>query len=138
MLFRSEMLRLVPLHDVWTNFGLREFSDTAAEKILLVGKREVHRFNYIPDALALPTTITARRESRPDQDQLPAASVINDDPEATRVVRQDIVVDAEIQPATRAQPHRAGFVADEEHVVTDLANQGRGISIPHRAVRIGR
>ena len=37
------MLRLVPLTDMGTDFGLRKLADRASQQLLIVGQPEVHR-----------------------------------------------------------------------------------------------
>ena len=38
----GELLRLVPLHDVWTDLGFREFADRPAQQFLLLSRAKVH------------------------------------------------------------------------------------------------
>ena len=41
-----KMLRLVPLADVRTHFGFGELAHAAAQQLLLLGRTEVHRFEF--------------------------------------------------------------------------------------------
>src|SRR5262249_57943363 len=70
----------------------------------------------------------------------PSPLVIHGDPEASGVVAQEVVVDAEVQPARRAHPHRALVVADEKVVVrvADAADQRRGWTAGDRTAVVAR
>ena len=105
----GEMLSLVPLHHVGTNFSFREFPNALAKELLLVGQRKVHSSNRYTTTLKLPELSVSTSSLTP------------------RYKR----------PLERIRTG-ACIVADEEHVVADLADQRGGVAVAHRAVRIGR
>ena len=101
-----------------THFGFGEFTNASSKKSLFLGEREIHYSDYIcrgqthgmrPGNQPVPGgriqtgggISPASRDRAPAMITAPAASVVNDDAKVPAVVRQHVVVDAQIQASGR-------------------------------------